>query len=405
MSIIMFDDIELSSENDKAFFCNHLKDLVIFSGMLGEYDKDGKYKIDEKTKKELTTCEKSIKETTEKEIKCVAYVGSFNFDFVIKIEKSSEREKTAKLYLIEKLKSFTGEIDRTEITYISAYTDSDDMYFSEKLNKVFHLHLEEKDAKDYDREKNAEFLKKKKLDLNQLKKILSSQGEELSKIYLQKMLKFLEKCGDKGDFILRKYKKILERDKSKLIKGEAGYYFKLKSILDEMIFSSKVPFSPNQQQAMDKLRKQFLDFEVPMRKVSEPAPPKPEKKKPVIIIADDSNKKKGGGGDDKKKDKGQDKDQGQNGKKGGGDKNPKKPEATKDPKPQKPEQKPKPEKKPEKGNQFKGIENLVNDYLVYDEMHSFLNENESEKTETIRNINQIKNEQKPQKPQEPEFTF
>lgn len=282
-----FEEVKVNGDDNIKYFRDYLKNVEIKNKLLGAFDEYGEYKIVESLKKELSSCEKGIISKNDKEIVAKAEIKEFTLDFVIEIE-IVEREKTASLYLIENIKSLNEDFSKKIKIFISSFTDFNDIYYEEKLYKLYHLHDKSGQQKDYDKEKNAPNVYDKLKLQKQLYDILLRDSDEISKLYLQKMILILEKSGKEGEYLLRRYREFLEQNQDKFQKGDKGYYVKLKNVLDEIMFASGLELDEKPSRVMQSLQDTFMMAENSVRKL----PPKKEedkKKKKSVVIQDKKN--------------------------------------------------------------------------------------------------------------------
>lgn len=284
-----FSEITVTGKENITYFRDYLKNAELRNKLIGAFGESGEYNISEYLKKDLVTCEKRVKSENEKEIIAQAEIKEYVFEFIIEITVN-DREKTAYLYLVENIKSYHEDFNKKLKTFISAYTDFDDVYYREKIFSVFHLHDMAGEQKDYDKEKNALEIQEKLKMMKAIQDRVLKEGEEVSKLYLQKMIVLLENSGKKGEYILNQYKKILLENQAKFQKGNKGYYYQLKNILDEVMFSANLELDIKPMQIMRQLQDSFMMVEKSLQKL--PQEVKPKKNEQVVVAGGGKKKEK-----------------------------------------------------------------------------------------------------------------
>lgn len=204
-------------------------ETILRSGLIGEYQ-NGKYDIADGVKKDLLKLRKIVDDEQENIIKCHAFYGERNFDFVIEYD-SLTTYCSSKIYLIED----RDDVDIVEKlkTLVGAEVFPGGTDVVESISKAWNL------KKGTDEEGESQEIELTDLDavLLGVKKDYAFSKELmeiLSQIYILRMTALYGKLGEEGQKILNEYNKI--------VKGLAitrpsvlQSYSKLKNILDKVI--------------------------------------------------------------------------------------------------------------------------------------------------------------------------
>ena len=108
------------------------------SGLVGFFDADCSYIIEEKLVKELIICNKIITSFENNLIKAIANVGSFKFNFNIYLQDGIGGMKRAGLFIVEKCT--LGAVDKDLETYLDSIVAPDSPMFMEEVKKKYHLY-------------------------------------------------------------------------------------------------------------------------------------------------------------------------------------------------------------------------------------------------------------------------
>ncbi len=222
----------LTDSFDISYYKNLQDDEIFENLLLGEFNKLGDYAIKKEILLELVSAKKYIKEAKDNKYILSAPVksGMKELTFTLQIE-SEGNKKNAVLRLIEK----DIKIDLSEDllkTVIARYKDDDDIYFLIKVKKIFNI-VDDSDGKDINNEEILNIILKKLQDFKLLK-TQSNKFEDLSKVYIEKIIGILkDNPGKFSEYVLRQYGFYLESMKDSI--GKQNYYRLLKIKLDRII--------------------------------------------------------------------------------------------------------------------------------------------------------------------------
>ena len=201
---------------------------------LGDFNCDGNYVIAREILEELVNANKYITDYENGTYHLVAKAPSLVYElkFLLKIAKKEDK-MVATLSLCEVLS--TG-LELT--TDIARYKDDDNIYFLQKVAKVFHI-VEKKDSTG--REEENENILQSTISL--IKKFVANKQAHIafvnneSKEYVEKIIEKLKTKTDKfSKYVLKEYSRIVEDNKKHLEKP--NYYTKVRKALDKVINSS-----------------------------------------------------------------------------------------------------------------------------------------------------------------------
>ncbi len=283
-------------------YLNYLNNLdAEASGLLGFFDSDNEYILEQNIKDELILCNKLIESYAEDKITASAKIGDSKFNFTIYIQDGQNNKKRAGLFILEK--SSLGFVDKELQTYVDSVVLENDSNFFVELKKHFHLYaIDESEGIDINNSALkliAERLAKLKAKYNGI--LIASA--ELDRQYVMKMLSLIKASGEYGHKLLLELKKQIA-DK-KLNAKDVKYWRELKLLVDRMLIKNISVFDGPIQDKIVLLQKNYLNA---LKNVKEPViietAPKAKKAK-----KDEKKKEKKKGGDDSsKKSKGKDKD-------------------------------------------------------------------------------------------------
>jgi hypothetical protein len=204
--------------------------------LLGEFSADGKYSLnDEKIIAALVEMPKIFQEKVDNVVYAYAKKNGISLNFKIVLDES-ESYCTAEMFLVEVESSI--EEDIKHLTSLGEIVEVYSPKFRDDVYKQWNIHLEEV-TRDKDGSKESslsggdyvfDYLKVLEGQISFNRELI----EILSQLYVVRLLKLLDNCGDLGVRIQVDYKLLIE----KLIKNDpslAQNYTKLKKILDKVI--------------------------------------------------------------------------------------------------------------------------------------------------------------------------
>lgn len=201
--------------------------------LLGEFSADGKYAIkDEKILASLVSMPKIFQEKVDNTFYAYAKYDGINLNFKI-VADISESYCSAELFLVEV--EHTLEKDNKLLTSLSNVVEIYSPKFRDNIFKAWNINLQETPLEKDDGGKFVfDYLRVVRGQYDFNKELI----ELLSQLYVVRLLKLLESCGDLGVKILADYKLLVE----KLLRNDPSLtqdYTRLKQLLDQVIAKHK----------------------------------------------------------------------------------------------------------------------------------------------------------------------
>ena len=228
-----------SDETEIAYYKSVLEEEICSSLLLGSFSDDGNYSVSKDILVELVDVNKYIEEVVEGTYHLTAKIKSdqsFSLKFTLSFQIDNEaKKKTALLKVVENFKNMDGSFVIPITTTVARYKDDDDIYFLQKVAKVFHIY-DKRNGEGREEENDEIILKIKELlaKYKTYKNSFAETNEHLSSFYIDNILASLKSHPCKfSEFILRKYQLILEANKN--LFGKPSFYRKIRFELDKLI--------------------------------------------------------------------------------------------------------------------------------------------------------------------------
>lgn len=264
-------------------YINHLNNLdVEAGGLLGFFDADGQYIIDDDIKQELIKCNKLITDYKNNIISATAQVAEFLLKFNVYIQEGEGNQKRAGLFVDENSK--LGFAKSELQTYVDSVVLPNTGAFFDEIKKRFNLFLrDESEGVDMNNNNLTKIINKKSSGVKKYKTMVPVLID-LDKAYVVKMLSILKHSGEYGQTILSELTK--QVDDKKINKKDQAYWRQLKVMVDKLLIPNEGVFSTMVQEQIRKAQLEYLRGYFSTKEPVAKAPtPKAEKKK---------EKKKGG---------------------------------------------------------------------------------------------------------------
>ena len=270
----------LDAPEEIAYYKVEQNEQIIENLLLGEFDADGKYVIDKPFLEELVKVRKVIREQFDDKYILTSKLSEFGeLKFTMQVLNAENGKKVAILKFIEM--SFNFDEDREVFrTYVASYKDDNDLFFMQKVFKVFNIvRQEDYDGLDIDPEELLLILKRFKL-LAMLRAKRIEGVDYISNVYVDEVLAILKKYPCKfSAYILRKYYGFLKE--MAMFAGSPKYFMKLRKFLDKIINSSKHEIPKDLMEEIKKSREGYAkNYKNVVEPIMEPVvAPKKEAKK------------------------------------------------------------------------------------------------------------------------------
>ena len=206
----------------------YMNELIRQNKLVGIFNDEGEYVINEKIKKDLVKIEKEIADPNPYFYILYTTYMKKTFEFSLEVEELDNNMASATLYLIERLDGHS-QIERLK-SFIASVILPFDPAFAEKVRRIFNM-VDSINSIDEGKIPTLSVLMQKYLDDVLILEDIDSLG---SQIYIIRMLKLLETSGPVGVKIVNDYKKVA----SKIDVSKKGAYSKLRHLLDKVIFEN-----------------------------------------------------------------------------------------------------------------------------------------------------------------------
>lgn len=260
-------------------YLNHLyNQSAEADGLLGSFDADKHYIIEEDIIKELINCNKLVSSREADKILAVADFDAFKLDFVIYIQDGENNLKRAGIFVKEKCNLEFKQ--KTLETYVDSFVYENSALFYEELKKRYKLFsVDESEGIDL---KNSGFLKiiNKKTASKKYKTSIPF-FLDLDREYVKKMLALLRTSGPYGAELINQLRLLVEE--KKLNKNAPTYWRDLKDLVDKTIIDNIGLFNKDTIDLMNKVQNEYLQAhgktKADSTKIEEAAAAAPSKKK------------------------------------------------------------------------------------------------------------------------------
>lgn len=276
-------------------YVSHLYNLdAQASGLLGFFDSDGQYVIEDKIVQELIICNKIIASATKEAINATATVGEYKLNFIIYLQDGEGNKKRAGLFVNEKAK--IGIVEKELSTYVDSLVLDNTPVFFDEVKKRFHLFTQDESTGidiDFKNQGLKEIINKKNESVKKYKVFIPLYMDK-EKEYVKKMLELLKDSGEHGVKLLKMFKKELENNKTPKI--SPNYWREARLMLDKILLQNKDVLPIHTIQKMGDFQQILMGELAKIKEPTSASKPKAQKSKPPA-------KKKGGDDDEKKDDK------------------------------------------------------------------------------------------------------
>ena len=216
----------------EEFFSRYFSEIKNRNYLLGTFSADGDYKIDDQqTIEALKVLPKTLIEATADMVYAQTQIGGIKFQFKVKTT-FSDSECKEELFVVEMEKNLSG--DKFHQQSIDCFVGNRGLDIQEREKLMFERWNIIRTASEIDLNS---YILKILLKIEKYNMFMFELLDTLSQIYILKMLALLEKCGDKGKNIVKRYNKALEQFKQekRVLNGVL-----LKQFLDEMIIEENL---------------------------------------------------------------------------------------------------------------------------------------------------------------------
>lgn len=308
---------------------------VLFNDLLGDYDSDGEYIVDENIMQDLIDMPKKIDIVDTEGIHARGFWGDKTFSFLVTppVERKNG-QAFCYLQLNEQIARMAGYRFDTVTATIATYEYDFDEFFDQRVREVFHLaEYEGDDTGEEGRQYRAEYIARRYELFCAMRACSEDYYERLEEIYFNHRLQVLN-MDPELTFIMAEFSKKRTQLEAYLIISGRRYYF-LNQLLDEVLLLHSARLSQSQMaEKMADLDQKFVQKSQEIKQKTQENPqvaallPKQEERMTIVdenvapkkpAPAPQKGVTRGGGDKPKPKKKG-----GKGGGKKGGDKKDKK---------------------------------------------------------------------------------
>lgn len=227
--------------------------------LLGDFDESGKYTIPNELLKVFLNLRKQIVKKDKQIYFLKSVCGKEVFEFKLEIGVVSKGESFAQLYLIEKAHNIVGDEKFEIITPVIFYTDDADVYFENKIKKIFNiLSDDEVEGRMKENETIALVLMEKIKFCGKVYERYLLESRLRDKIYIEKLLRILASDQIVGPRVLKKYEELLKKYEKVLSPANKNYYRVLKQLLDSILIEEEKNTSKEVALLIQRLRKIYV---------------------------------------------------------------------------------------------------------------------------------------------------
>lgn len=251
-------DYEVTDPDFVKYFRQENLFDALENGLLGSYDDKGVYSFPSEILKVLVSVAKLVEKKEGHLTYLKAPCGKVTLKFVLETGLIDLENAYATLKLIEN-KIETPFVKAGEIiTPVAYYKDDNDSYFQYKINKIFNIITEEDEGRIKENEQLANLILTKLSKDKTLYDYFLSESRLRDKVYVENVLKILEKDEKFGSYILRKYNAYLSDFAHLLNPEKKNYYRILKQIIDRVLLEEQKNMPEDIEQSLKRLRKVYV---------------------------------------------------------------------------------------------------------------------------------------------------
>lgn len=240
------DNGELTNASEIAYYKATQREEIITNIMLGDYNQNGEYIIDENIVLELVSMPKQIINSFSNMIFCQSLVVTEFIQqekFVVKIKQDDNNPeiKISVLEIMETVKKADGLIINTVSTPIAKYVDVNSDEYNNKMFNAFNIIDATEFSVQQAEQFNRGFVSLRRKYISALSQLCSNQLIEAGKDAYNKKLEILKSSGEVGQSTLKLFEERL--NKNPLIASQNDFKA-LNELLDSAIEVNKANLQP-----------------------------------------------------------------------------------------------------------------------------------------------------------------
>lgn len=212
---------------------------IIFNNMLGNYDEDGEYIIENDVLEALINCHKHITRAYADTLYLLSYQkfgDKGHIEFTLSFVKNNEGKQIAVLKVLEPVNKVGGYLINTHSIVVGTYTDVNDEMYMTKVKKAFHIYDSEEDGGKEDLEKLNAITKR----LEMLAKMRALVLKNLAKDEEQYFNQRLEALKDvKFEEIMQEFEALKNKAEMFLNPTSSFFFYYMNQLLDIALYNTK----------------------------------------------------------------------------------------------------------------------------------------------------------------------
>lgn len=239
---------------------------VIKNDLLGDYNENGKYIINEKVVLELLQLEKVKCSTFNNSIFCTSYMPGFGeITFELELKKQGDNG-IAVIYVLEKVDKVNGYIQNTLRTQVAIYKDVLTPDFIERSFEGFNIKRREDeeqktlDPEDFNSSLNT-YIGARKHFSELLDNVTADEYNEMYQEYFNQRIKLLKEDGSSyAKLVLNNYSAEYDKIKDYFLKNEGAVDYKALNELLDKCFEDVNGLYPRNREKEEEFKKKLIPF-------------------------------------------------------------------------------------------------------------------------------------------------
>ena len=239
---------------------------VIKNDLLGDYNENGKYIINEKVILELLKLEKNKRSTFNNSIFCTSYMpgyGEITFELEL---KKQDNNGIAVIYVLEKVDKINGYIQNTIKTQIAIYKDVLTPDFIDRSFEGFNIkknddqEQKELNPDDFKSSLNT-YIGARKHFMDLLDNATADDYNDMYQQYFNQRIAILKEDGSEyAKLVLKNYSAEYEKIKDYFLKNEGAVDYKALNELLDKCFEDVNGLDPKNREKEEELKKKMIPY-------------------------------------------------------------------------------------------------------------------------------------------------
>ena len=239
---------------------------VIKNDLLGDYNENGKYIINEKVILELLKLEKNKRSTFNNSIFCTSYMPGYGeITFELELKKQGNNG-IAVIYVLEKVDKINGYIQNTIKTQIAIYKDVLTPDFIDRSFEGFNIKKNDEKKKkelnpdDFKSSLNT-YIGARKHFMDLLDNATADDYNDMYQQYFNQRIAILKEDGSEyAKLVLKNYSAEYEKIKDYFLKNEGAVDYKALNELLDKCFEDVNGLDPKNREKEEELKKKMIPY-------------------------------------------------------------------------------------------------------------------------------------------------